>query len=95
MITMGKSILRKWVKDGSFLILTFSFQANADIPEDKQLTYLPEEINEDNILDLKPVEQYKESVEKLINLGETPENMEDYKRSVMELLNIKVAAKAS
>ena len=83
------------IKDGSSLILTFSFQANADIPEDKQLTYLPDEINEDNILDLKPVEQYKESVEKLINLGETPENMEDYKRSVMELLNIKVAAKAS
>ena len=71
------------------------FQTSTDIPGDKQLTYLPDEINEDNILDLKPVEQYKESVEKLINLGETPENMEDYKRSVMELLNIRMAAKSS
>ena len=65
------------------------------MPEEKQLSYLPEEINEDSIIDLKPVEQYKESVEKLINLGETPENIADYKRSVMELLNIRVAVKSS
>ena len=70
-------------------------QESTDTTEEKQLSYLPEELEESCVENLEPVQKYKESVENLLNSGENYETISDYKKSVMELLNIKITGKSS
>lgn len=60
------------------------------LPEEgRQLSYLPEEVTDDTVIPLEPVQQYKAAVEGLHNTGETEVAVDTYKESVLKLFNIK------
>lgn len=54
-----------------------------------RLKYLPEDTSEEKLLKVKQVEKYKDSIENLMNNGETLDNLDQYKQSVLELLNLR------
>jgi hypothetical protein len=65
------------------------FQSNEDPNKEKQLPYLPdEEITVDTVNSLEPVTSYKQAVEELHNAGENITTINNYKDSVIKMLNI-------
>jgi hypothetical protein len=51
--------------------------------------------DESKILELNQVKDYKENLTKIFNEGESNENLQSYKNSVLNLLNLKHKAKSN
>ncbi|XP_060585038.1 small ribosomal subunit protein mS35-like [Ruditapes philippinarum] len=65
------------------------YESNEDPNKEKQLPYLPdEEITVDTVNSLEPVTSYKQAVEELHNAGENITTINNYKDSVIKMLNI-------
>lgn len=56
--------------------------------EGRQLSHLPKEITVDSVTSLEEVKAYRSAVEELYNTGENIETLNNYKKSVMNLLKV-------
>ena len=66
------------------------FQAQTTAESSDVLSDIPNEVNEDNAIDIQPVQEYKTAVESLHNEGEDLDSLEKYKQSVAKLLGLDV-----
>lgn len=66
-----------------------------DDPNERQLPYMSETVNADTVASLEPVDEYKKSLEELYSTGENITTLNNYKESVLKMLNVKNSSDVS